>query len=157
MRDTESHVILFDMNPQTPTTQSSPAQAPKAPSVHLDPVIAARHQKKAESRKSVIYRIHQFIWYVLWVIEVILAIRIVLKLLGASTESIFVTFVYGLSQPLVEPFYRMFPDTIVQKTVFEWSAITASFVYALGAYALVKLIKLVKPTSTEEVEATIDY
>jgi hypothetical protein len=117
------------MNPSQHAVQSNDSQPPKAPSVHLDPVIAARHQKRTETRKSLIYRIHQFIWYVLWVIEVTLAIRIVLKLLGASTESLFVSFVYDLSQPLVQPFYRMFPDTVVQKTIFEWSAITASFVY----------------------------
>ena len=144
-----------DMNQQN--TTSSTEQAPKPPSVHLDPTIAARNQKRTETRKSAIYRVHQFIWYILWVIEVVLAIRIILKLLGASSESLFVTFVYELSQPLVNPFYRMFPDTVVQRTIFEWSAITASFVYALGAYALVKLIKLIKPASTEEVAATIDY
>ncbi len=121
------------------------------------PAAAVQQHKarKSSARKSTIYRVHQIIWYVLWIVEAIILTRILLKLLGASMESSFVRFIYELSAPLVAPYIGMFPDSVIEKTIIEWSAITAALVYGIITLAATNLIKLVKPTTPEEVEATI--
>jgi len=130
-----------------PPTITPPTTAKKTISDHKT--------QKSYTRKSAIYRVHQVIWYILWIIEVIILTRIILKLLGASVASSFVRFVYDFSLPLVSPYIGMFPDSVIEKTIFEWSAITAAFIYGLIALAITNLVKLIKPTSPEEVDATI--
>src|SRR5579884_2661108 len=54
------------------------------------------------------YRAIQVIWFVVAVINVVIAIRFVMKALGASTVSAFVSFIYAVSDPLVAPFQGIF-------------------------------------------------
>lgn len=86
------------------------------------------------------------VWYILGVIEVLLAFRFVLKLLGANPESGFVDFIYTISGILTGPFDNIFG---VSKTtsgetqsVFEPSILVAAAVYALVAWGIVKLVKV---------------
>ena len=90
------------------------------------------------------------------VIEVLLAFRIVLKLLGANIQSGFTSFIYGISNPLALPFAGILGITGVSEMVLEWSTLIAMAVYAVVAYGLVALFQLVKPTNPTEVEQTID-
>mgnify|MGYP001565261360 CR=1 FL=1 len=104
-------------------------------------------------KKKFIFRTYQIIWYFLGVIEVLLGFRVVLKMHGASPVSLFVNFVYGLSEPFARPFAGIFGVTVpTTRSVVEWSTFVAMVVYALIAYGLVELIQLVKPTNPEEVE-----
>lgn len=122
------------------TIQVTPSQRP----------VAAYAQKKA------IFRAYQLIWYVLGVIEVLLAFRIILKMLGANPVSPFVHLIYTLSNPLALPFRGIFQTAVVEGSVFEWSTIIAGLVYAIVAYGLVQLFQLVKPTNPEEVQQKVD-
>lgn len=103
-------------------------------------------------KKRVVFRLYQIIWYILGIVEVLLAFRFVLKLLGASTASGFVTFMYNVSRPLAAPFYGIFGVNVAGVSVFEWTTLVAMVVYALIAWGLVKLFSLIKPASPEEVE-----
>src|SRR6478609_2357189 len=51
------------------------------------------------------------VWYILGVIEILLAFRFVLKLLGANPNSGFVDFVYSVSGVLTAPFDTIFGVT----------------------------------------------
>ena len=88
--------------------------------------------------------------------EVILAFRVVLKLLGASTFSGFTNFIYAMSSPFALPFAGILGVTGVSGMVLEWSTLIAMVVYAIIAYGIVALFQLVKPTNQEEVEQTVD-
>jgi len=55
-----------------------------------------------------IYRGTQIIWYVLGFVEVMLALRFALKLLGSNPEAGFIGFVYGATTFLVAPFFESF-------------------------------------------------
>ena len=55
-------------------------------------------------RAAAWYRLIALIWLIVAVIDVVIAARFLGLLLGASTESAFVSFVYGVSAPLVAPF-----------------------------------------------------
>jgi hypothetical protein len=111
--------------------------------------------KEYETKKA-IYRTYQIIWYILGVIEVVLAFRVLLKLLGANTLSGFTNFIYAISSPFALPFAGIFGVTDISVMNFEWSTLIAMAVYAIVAYGIVMLFQLVKPTNPEEVDQTID-
>lgn len=112
-------------------------------------------QKEYKTKKA-IFRTYQVIWYILGTVEVLLAFRIMLKLLGANAQSGFTSFIYGVSNPFALPFAGILGITGVSTMVLEWSTLIAMAVYAIIAYGIVALFQLVKPTNEEEVEQTVD-
>jgi len=118
-------------------------------------VVVDSPQKTYQTKKA-IFRSYQIIWYFLGVIEVLLAFRVILKFLGASTFSGFTNFIYAISSPFAVPFSGILRTTVSTNLVFEWSTLIAMAVYAIIAYGIVALFQLVKPTNPEEVEQTVD-
>lgn len=106
--------------------------------------------------KKVIFRTYQIIWYILGVIEILLAFRFVFKLLGANSGSPFVQGIYNASNGLIRPFRGIFPTPVVEGSVFEWTTLVAIAVYAVIAYGIVYLLQLVKPVNPQEVEENVD-
>lgn len=86
------------------------------------------------------------VWYILGVIEVLLAFRFVLKLLGANPNSGFVDFIYSITGILTAPFDSIFGVATAKSgdihSVFEPSILVAMAVYALAAWGIVKLLNL---------------
>jgi hypothetical protein len=115
---------------------------------------------KVYQKKKTIFRVYQVIWYVLGLVEVLLAFRIFLKMLGANPNSCFANFIYAVTDPLALPFAGIFRTTVSRSettvSVVEWSTFIAMIVYLLLAYAFVKFFQLIKPTNPEEVEGTVD-
>lgn len=122
----------------------------------VTPPVSTEPPQKAYAKKKVIFRAYQVIWYILGIIEVLLTFRIVFKALGASSASGFTNLIYTLSDPLALPFSGILGTTFTQQSVFEWSTLIAGVVYLIIAYGLVQLMQLVKPTSPQEVEQTVD-
>lgn len=88
------------------------------------------------------------IYYILGLLEILFAFRLVLKLLGANPESGFVSFIYNVTQVFLYPFIAIFrPATttgIETKAVLEPSTIIGMIVYAIVAVGIVKLIYINK-------------
>lgn len=86
------------------------------------------------------------IYYVLGVIEILLAFRFLFKLLGANQASGFVSFIYAITGILVAPFKGIFTTFVTEglstRSVFEPAVIIALIVYAIIAWGLVRLIKI---------------
>jgi YGGT family len=96
-----------------------------------------------QSRANIRYWITTIVYFVLAVLEVILALRFLFRLLGANEGSGFVAFLYGLSHVFVAPFNGIFNDqTIGNVSVFEVSTLIAMVLYALIAWGLVSLGKV---------------
>jgi len=121
----------------------------------IQEVVVDSPQKTYQTKKA-IFRSYQIIWYVLGVIEVLLAFRVVLKLLGANAFSGFASFIYAISSPFALPFAGILGTTVSSALVFEWSTLIAMAVYFIVAYGIVALFQLIKPTNQEEVEETVD-
>lgn len=111
-------------------------------------------QEKYDTKKT-IFRVYQGIWYVLGVLETVIALRIFLKASGANPESGFVSFVYGLSQPLISPFSSMFRTVTEGNFSFELSSFVAGIVYLLIATGIVELFQILKPINQKEVEESV--
>lgn len=103
-------------------------------------------------RANVRYWITRVVYFVLGVLEVIMALRFVFRLLGAHEASNFVTFLYNLSHVLVYPFNGIFNDqTIGSTSVFEVSTLIAMLIYALIAWGLVALGRVIfAPSLTDD-------
>jgi hypothetical protein len=92
------------------------------------------------------FQAYYLVYYVLGVLEILLAFRFVFKLLGASSVSGFVSFIYSLSGPFVTPFSGIFSTattTGVNATaVLEPATIIAMIVYAILGWGIGKLITI---------------
>ena len=118
--------------------------------------IAVDSPQKTYQTKKAIFRSYQIIWYILGVIEVLLAFRVILKFLGANAFSGFTNFIYAISGSFALPFSGILGTTVSSNLIFEWSTLIAMAVYAIVAYGIVALFQLIKPTNPEEVEQTVD-
>jgi hypothetical protein len=98
----------------------------------------------------------QIVWYLLSLLEVVLAFRFVLKLTGANPGAGFTSFVYALSWPFTAPFLAVFPRTTVEGSIFEWTTLLAMLVYWMVALAIIKLFLMSKTVSTPEAAAKLD-
>lgn len=85
------------------------------------------------------------IWFIAGLFSVIVALRFILLLLGASQGAAFTDLVYGLSTPLVAPFLGIFGTPTYEASVFEISSLLAIIVYMLIAWGLAKLVTLTRP------------
>ncbi len=103
-----------------------------------------------------LYRGTQVVWYILGVIEVILAFRFVLKLLAANPSAGFSSFIYIVSYPFAAPFLNVFHASTVQGGVFEWTTLLAMFVFFLIAWGIVRAFFMSKTVSTMEAAAKLD-
>ena len=88
------------------------------------------------------FRAAAVVGLIVGVIDVLIAARFLLKLLGASTQSAFVNLVYGVSSPLVAPFHGIFPNSGSASNVFESAALVAIVVFALLGWGVVVLIRI---------------
>ncbi len=93
-----------------------------------------------EGRRIAAYRLTQIIYWVFALIEGLIAIRLILRALGANPSAGFAQFIYGVTGPLVAPFVNLFGNPTYQNSVLELSSIVALIVYALVAWLLGKLV-----------------
>lgn len=107
-------------------------------------------------RTKPLYRGTQVVWYVLGLVEALLAFRFILKLLAANPSAGFSSFIYSVTYPFVGPFLNVFKVVEVQGSVLEWTTLLAMLVYWLIAWAIIKLFVMSKSVSTPEAAVKLD-
>src|SRR5688572_22512241 len=109
------------------TTQTAPVAGGQVTTstrrVVKEPQVKVGHPQEIYDTKKSIFRTYQVVWYILGVIEVLLAFRVALKILGANPLSGFTNLVYTLSDPFALPFAGVLGVSIAPATgsIFEWS------------------------------------
>lgn len=105
--------------------------------------VTTETKRIASSTQTVEYLIYFFFG----ALEILLAFRLVLKLMGASTASGFVGLIYGLTGIFILPFEGIFRRGTAQgietTAVLEPSTLVAIIVYAILAWGIVKLVKII--------------
>ena len=87
----------------------------------------------------------RLIWLVGGIIMAVLALRFLLRLLGANPENGFANLVYTMSHPFVAPFFGLFSYTEdLANGRFEFETLIAILVYGLVAWLLARLVTLGK-------------
>lgn len=112
------------------------------------PIRPVEPARRAEYRRDVVQtdevspaaRAAQVVYVILGIIIALIIIRVILKALAANAGAGFTSFVYGVTDPLVAPFQGIFATQSSRGSVFEFSSIVAIVVYALIAWAIVRLI-----------------
>lgn len=141
----------------TTVSRSAPAQVVRTTKTVTPPPVQTEHPQTVYKKKKVIFRTYQVIWYILGIIESLLAFRVVLKMLGANASSGFASLIYTITDPMAQPFRGIFQISAnEQGAVLEWSTFVAMIVYGLIAFALVQLMQFMKPTTPQEVEEKVD-
>ena len=94
-------------------------------------------------RRQEIERVSQLIWLLLGIVDGLIAIRLILKLIGANPENDFTSFIYNITGLFVTPFYGITGSPAAGGSVLEIGSIIAMAVYAFAAWILVRLISLI--------------
>ena len=120
-------------NPNLAETRPVAAATERTEELVVDPY--------AERRNSY-YIISNLIWLILGIVDGLIAVRFILRLLGANPAAGFARFIYGLSTPLIAPFVGLFPSPRFEGSVLEVTSLVALVVYFLAASLLVSLFSI---------------
>lgn len=128
------------MNERTKPASATPSGAMNATPVaeQVESTIADPYAGRRESA----FKWQQGIYLLFGFIEVVLAIRFVLRLFGANAQAGFAQLIYGATAPLVAPFQGLFGTVQSEGSVLESATLVALVVYALVAWLIVKLASL---------------
>ena len=88
------------------------------------------------------FRAAAIVGFVVGVVDILIAARFLGKLLGASAQSAFVSFINTVSGPLVAPFQGIFGNAGSKANSFETADLVAIVVYAVIGWGLVMLIRI---------------
>jgi hypothetical protein len=147
--------LPYPPNPDDPTVQNPRVRYEARPQTHDtngQQVESEYVEDRNLMRANLRYWITRVVYFVLGVLEVIMGLRFIFRLLGANPASDFVMVLYNLSLVFVSPFNGIFNDqTLGRISVFEVSTLIAMLIYALVAWGLVTLSRVIlAPSLTNE-------
>ena len=145
----EERTDIIETTP-TPTTRevrevnraprtSTEYRSVERPAAEVDRVEAVAYDPYADRRLAA-HRTVQLVYWIFGLIEGLILIRFILKALGANPSAGFAQFIYGITAPLVAPFYGLFGNPSAQGSVLELHSIVALIVYGLLAWLIGKLV-----------------
>jgi len=112
--------------------QSAPVSAPASAPAPVSITEEGRYNFRAAA----------IVGFVVGVVDILIAARFLGKLLGASAQSAFVSFINTVSGPLVAPFQGIFGNGGSKANSFETADLVAIVVYAVIGWGLVMLIRI---------------
>jgi hypothetical protein len=132
--------------------QETTTGEPVRPVTPVTPVTTSSTSRTAVYRESTSSnRTIQIIWWVVGLLDTLIAIRFLLKVFGANPAP-FVRFMYDLTWPLVAPFHGIFNSDQAGRSVFEPESLVAILIYLLIGWGIVSLIRILsRPRSTTTV------
>ena len=86
------------------------------------------------------FKAAQWIWLGLGIVEVLIGLRVLLKLIAANPESPFAAFIYNVSAIFLFPFAGLVGTPASGGMVLEISSIIAMLVYALLAWGIERIV-----------------
>jgi hypothetical protein len=101
-------------------------------------------QREPEREQRIFsFKVTQLIWLLLGILEVFIALRIGLKLIGANPDSPIVALIYGFTYLFLFPFAGVIGSPTSGSMVLELSSMFAMVVYALIAWAVERTVWLI--------------
>jgi hypothetical protein len=124
-----------------------PQYVPSSPNMAQPGVDYNLAPKNIPSRKSVAVKLIELMYVLMIILESTLAVRFVMKILGANAKNPVVTVFYDISDVFVRPYkgffsYDVLNNTAVLQSRLEWETLVAMAIYALGCFLIIKLIDL---------------
>jgi len=137
----------------TTINRQSPQQVIKKTTKQVEPQVKGEPPQKVYEKKKTIFRFNQIIWYILGLIEVLLAFRFILKALGANQYTGFTSMIYAITAPLALPFSGILGISTTGNSILEWSTIIAAIVYLCIAWGLVYFLDIIYPITPKDIES----
>lgn len=95
------------------------------------------------TRTVLVARLNRLIWLFVGVVNVLIALRFILKLIAANPGNSFASFVNSLTDGLVAPFISLInPPVVATGAIVEVASIFAIIVYTLLALAVTQLFRI---------------
>jgi len=96
----------------------------------------------AAERRLGLFQVTRIVWTILGVLEILLALRFVLKLIAANPNSGFAVFMYGITEVFTAPFTGLVATWSSGETILEVTTFIAMAVYALFFWVVVRVIRI---------------
>jgi len=101
-------------------------------------------QREPEREQRIFtFKATQLIWLLFGILEVVIALRIGLRLIGANPDSPIVTLIYGFTHLFLFPFAGLVGSPTAGNLVLELSSMFAMLVYALIAWVIERTVWLI--------------
>jgi hypothetical protein len=100
------------------------------------------HDEALEER-LILERVTQVVWLIAAIIELLILMRIFLKLMAANPSSPFALFIYSITDLFLFPFFGLAATPEVAGSAFEISSLVAMVVYFFAFWVLARLIWIV--------------
>lgn len=112
---------------------------------------AAQVPTGAETKDARADRGNAWIWYLVGIVDVLLALRLAFYMFGARAVG-FTDFLYSVTDPLVAPFRGIFPAPQVDGAYFDTASLVAIIAYALLGWVISRLIDLMtRPAGSKKI------
>jgi hypothetical protein len=99
---------------------------------------------QAANQNSTVARIVNIVYFLFGIVELLLAVRVILHLVGANADNGFASFIYGLSSPFVALFSSLLQNPVLSPTAtLEITTLIAMVVWAIVAWLVGRSIWLV--------------
>jgi uncharacterized protein YggT (Ycf19 family) len=136
---------------QTPPANEGNHQAEPLEEVAESPVT---RQEEALTIRFAIGKLNDYLLWFMWVLEITLMLRFMLKLIGADPNNLFAGFLYALTDILTFPFLGIVksPSVHPPNQAFEFSTLIAMAVYFLVFFALRRFLRILISGPEEPVE-----
>ena len=131
-KTTTTRTTTTENEPQQTTTTQTTTTEP-APPKSVDPL---------KIRYDQLWRLTSFIWLMAGVLEGLFAFRILFKLIAANANSVFVSLVYGITEPFLIFFQGIKANPAFEGFVLEVHTVFAMLIYAFATWVLIKVIWL---------------
>ena len=126
----------------TETTTAPTATPVEAPASPVGATTVSRTSVTSIHDADYTGRVVPVIWWIVGFVDIVLLIRFLLKLLGGSTVSGFVRFMYDITQFMVAPFHGIFNTAVQGRSILEPESLVAIAIYSLLGWGIVSLIRL---------------
>jgi len=113
---------------------------------HTSTQHTASRPERAEARAE---KKNQVIWYIVGLLDILLALRIIFLMLGAHNTG-FASLIYGITDPFVSLFKGIFASPQVDSAYFDTAGLLAIVIYTLIGWGLSALIDVVSRPAREE-------
>ncbi len=99
---------------------------------------------EAANQNSSVARVVNIVYYFFGALELLLAVRVILQVIGANADNGFANLVYGLSAPFVALFATLMPNPALGgASVLEITTLIAMLAWAIVAWLIARLLWLV--------------